>query len=127
MNDFLNRLFAKKRNVYIFAILAIVVESFSSAILKKAGQYPLFSVKYLFWFAAAVAVMGIYAVAWQLVLEYLPLTTAYMRKGLTYVLIFVWAVLLFHESIDIKQIVGIVVIIIGIFVSVSGDKETGTL
>ena len=121
MNQFLNKLFEKKRNVYIFAVLAIVVESFSSAILKMAGQYPLFSVEYILWFALAVAVMGIYAVAWQLVLEHLPLTTAYMRKGLTYVLIFVWAVLLFHESISIKQIIGIVVIILGMAVSVRAE------
>ena len=121
MNQFLNKLFEKKRNVYIFAVLAIVVESFSSAILKMAGRYPLFSPAYILWFAFAVAVMGIYAVAWQLVLEHLPLTTAYMRKGLTYVLIFVWAVLLFHESPPPPQPPPTVVIIIGMAVSVRGE------
>lgn len=117
----LNKLFEKKRNVYIFALLAIVIESFSSAILKMAGQYPLFSMHYLLWFALAVAVMGIYAVAWQLVLEHLPLSTAYMRKGITYVLIFVWAALLFHETITLQQIVGIVIIILGMAVSMHGE------
>ena len=117
----LNKLFEKKRNVYIFALLAIVIESFSSAILKMAGRYPLFSAHYLLWFALAVAVMGIYAVAWQLVLEHLPLSTAYMRKGITYVLIFVWAALLFHEAITVQKIVGIIVIIIGMAVSMRGE------
>lgn len=117
----LKKLFEKKRNVYIFAVLAIVIESFSSAILKMAGQYPLFSMNYLLWFGLAVAVMGIYAVAWQLVLEHLPLSTAYMRKGITYVLIFVWAVLLFHETITLQQIVGIIIIIIGMAVSMRGE------
>lgn len=117
----MKKFFEKKRNVYLFALLAIVIESFSSAILKMAGQYPLFSVQYLIWFALAVAVMGIYAIAWQLVLEHLPLSTAYMRKGITYVLIFVWAVLLFHESITLQQIIGIVVIIIGMAVSMHGE------
>ena len=116
----LNRLFEKKRNVYIFALIAIVIESFSSAIL-KIGQYPLFSANYLLWFALAVAVMGIYAVAWQLVLEHLPLSTAYMRKGITYVLIFVWAALLFHEAITLQQVVGIAVIIVGMAVSMRGE------
>lgn len=117
----MKKFFEKKRNVYIFAMIAIVIESFSSAILKMAGQYPLFSLQYLLWFALAVAVMGIYAVAWQLVLEHLPLSTAYMRKGITYVLIFVWAVLLFHETITLQQIIGIAVIIIGMAVSMHGE------
>lgn len=117
----LTKLFEKKRNVYIFALLAIVIESFSSAILKMAGQYPLFSANYLLWFALAIVVMGIYAVAWQLVLEHLPLSTAYMRKGITYILIFVWAVVLFHETITTQQIVGIIVIIIGMAVSMHGE------
>ncbi len=117
----LNRLFEKKRNVYIFALIAIVIESFSSAILKIAGQYPLLSANYLLWFALAVAVMGIYAVAWQLVLEHLPLSTAYMRKGITYVLIFVWAAFLFHEAITLQQVVGIAVIIVGMAVSMRGE------
>ena len=117
----LNKLFEKKRNVYIFALLAIVIESFSSAILKMAGQYPLFSVHYILWFGLAVAVMGIYAVAWQLVLEHLPLSTAYMRKGITYVLIFVWAALLFGERITLQQVVGIIIIIVGMAVSMRGE------
>ena len=79
------------------------------------------SANYLLWFALAVAVMGIYAVAWQLVLEHLPLSTANMRKVITYVLIFVWAVLLFHEAITHQQVVGIAVIIVGMAVSMRGE------
>jgi drug/metabolite transporter (DMT)-like permease len=36
-------------------------------------------------------------------------------------LIFVWAVLIFHEEITLKQIIGIIVIIIGMVVSMSDE------
>ena len=65
--------------------------------------------------------MGIYAVAWQLILEKLPLTIAYLRKDVTYVLIFIWAALIFGEKITPQQIVGIAIIIAGMVVSIRDD------
>ena len=87
--------------------------------MKFGGRYPIFSPMYLFWFVMAVMVMGIYAVGWQLILERLPLMTAYLRKGISYVLVFVWASVLFHETITLQQIIGIIVIIIGMVVGMS--------
>ena len=110
----LDRFLDKKRNLYALAIVAIVFESLSSTVLKLGGQYPFLSTGYLFFFCLAVGIMALYAVAWQLLLERLPLTTAY-------VLIFVWAVVFFHEDIQLKQVIGIVVIIVGMVVSMSDE------
>lgn len=117
----LNKFLDKKRNLYTVAILAIVFESLSSSVLKMSKDYAVLSPMYLFWFAVAVGIMGLYAIAWQLLLERLPLTTAYMRKGLTYVLIFVWARVFFHETITIKQYIGMAIIIVGMVVSLSDE------
>ena len=73
------------------------------------------------WFIIAVVLLGIYAVIWQLILERLPLTTAYLRRGISYILIFVWAILIFGETITLQQIVGIAVITIGMVVSMSDE------
>lgn len=117
----LDRFLDKKRNVYILALVAIVFESLSSSVLKLGGQYPFFSPMYLGFFGVALIIMAIYALAWQLILERLPLTTAYLRKGLTYTLIFVWAAVFFHEVITLKQVIGMAVIIIGMVVSMSDE------
>lgn len=111
----------KKRNLYALAALAIFFESLTSPFLKLGGRHPFLSPMYIFWFCAAVAILGGYAIAWQLILERLPLTTAYLRKGISYMLIFVWAVLIFHESITPRQILGIAVIIVGMVVSMSDE------
>ena len=113
----LDRFLDKKRNLYALAIVAIVFESLSSTVLKLGGQYPFLSAGYLFFFCLAVGIMALYAVAWQLLLERLPLTTAYLRKGL----IFVWAAVFFHEQIQPKQIIGMAVIIVGMVVSMSDE------
>lgn len=117
----LDRFLDKKRNLYLMAFAAIFCESFSSVFLKLAGREETLY-RYLFFYFCAVAVMGIYAIAWQLILEKLPLTTAYLRKGVTYVLIFVWASLIFGEQITAQQIIGIVIIIAGMVVSMSDDR-----
>lgn len=113
----LDRFLDNKRNVYLLALAAIFAESFSSVFLKLAGRQSFLSLRYLFFYGCAVAVMGLYAVAWQLILEKLPLTTAYLRKGITYVLIFIWAALIFGEQITVQQIIGIGIIIAGMVVS----------
>lgn len=117
----LDKFLDKKRNVYILAVVAIVFESLSSSVLKFSKDYDFLSPMYLFWFCVAVGIMGLYAIAWQLLLERLPLTTAYLRKGLTYVLIFVWAQVFFHETITVQQVIGMAIIIVGMVVSMSDD------
>lgn len=98
------------------------MESLTSPCLKIGSQnYETFSPGYFFWFGLAVIILGIYAVCWQLILERIPLTTAYLRRGFSYILIFVWAVLIFHETITWKQILGILVIIVGMVVSISDE------
>ena len=80
---------------------------------------------YIAWFCLAVLILGFYAVCWQLILEKLPLTTAYLRRGFSYILIFVWATLIFHEAITWKQILGIMVITVGMVISISGESSEG--
>ena len=98
------------------------MESLTSPCLKLGGRYPFMSPGYIAWFCLAVLILCFYAVCWQLILEKLPLTTAYLRRGFSYILIFVWARLIFHEAITWKQILGIFVITIGMVISISDER-----
>ena len=102
------------------------MESLTSPCLKLGGKYPFLSAGYIAWFCLAVLILGFYAVCWQLILEKLPLTTAYLRRGFSYILIFVWATLIFHETITWKQILGIIVISIGMVISISDEHGSET-
>ena len=120
----LDNFLSKRRNIIILAIVAVFMESLTSPCLKLGGRYPFMSPGYIAWFCLAVAILGFYAVCWQLILEKLPLTTAYLRRGFSYILIFVWATLIFHEAITWKQILGIMVITLGMVVSISDEKTS---
>ena len=101
------------------------MESLTSPCLKLGGRYPFMSAGYIAWFCLAVLILGFYAVCWQLILEKLPLTTAYLRRGFSYILIFVWATLIFHKKLRktfLGIVLGIIVITIGMVISISDEK-----
>lgn len=79
------------------------------AALQPTGSWP-----YLLWFGGAVAIIGIYALLWQQVLRRIELSTAYMFKGATLIFTMLFAALLFGEAITVPNIVGSIIIIIGI-------------
>ena len=51
----------KKINLYLFAFIAIVIESFSSVFQKLASREAIFSIPFIALYGCAVAVMVIYA------------------------------------------------------------------
>ena len=97
----LDQFLSKRRNIIFLAIVAVFMESLTSPCLKLGGKYPFLSTGYIAWFCLAVVILGFYAVCWQLILEKLPLT----------------------KTITWKQILGIIVISIGMVVSISDEKS----
>ena len=79
------------------------------AAMQATGSWP-----YLLWFGGAVAIIGAYAILWQQVLKRIELSTAYMFKGTTLIFTMLIAALLFGEIITLPNILGSVIIIIGI-------------
>lgn len=72
------------------------------------------SIHYLFGLSGAICVMGVYAILWQQVLKRIELSTAYMFKGTSLIFVLLLAALLFGESITWTNIIGAVIIILGI-------------
>lgn len=59
-------------------------------------------------------VLGVYAVAWQQILKFFPLTVAMSYKGVTLIFSMLWAVVIFHEQITAGNIIGTLLIMAGI-------------
>ena len=107
----------KKSNrpkILILLSLSLIIQSLSSVFIKYAGTYETLSKEFIFFYVLAVGALGIFAIMWQLLLELIPLTTAYLRKGILYILILLWSVLLFKEHVTINNIIGSIIIIAGI-------------
>ena len=94
--------------------VSLVIQSLSSVFIKYAGMYETLSREFIIFYALAIGCLGVYAIMWQFLLEMIPLTTAYLRKGILYILILFWSVLLFKEQITVYNIIGSIIIIVGI-------------
>ena len=106
----------KKGRVKILLLLSLslVLQSLSSVFIKYAGQFETLSPEFIFYYVIAVGCLGVFAIMWQFLLELIPLTTAYLRKGIMYILILIWSVILFNETVTINNIIGSIIIIAGI-------------
>ncbi len=104
----------KSYQTYLVLIGVNLIYACTSIFTKMASQHEMLSWPYLLWIAGAVGVMGLYALLWQQVIARMPLSTAYMFKGTSLVFVLLFSALLFGETITLNNIIGSVIIIIGI-------------
>lgn len=109
-----------KAKSYIQLHLNIALFSLTSLFAKLASiqlnQYGLKSkLLYLFLFLM-IANCGVYALCWQQVIKKFSLSTAYANKSVYILWTQVWAVVILHESLSVRNIIGMLVIIIGVIV-----------
>ena len=74
-------------------------------------------------------VLGIYALLWQQVIKKFELSIAYANKAITLLWALVWGIVIFHEQITAGKVIGILLVMAGIFIlnSDSGDKAGDSL
>ena len=99
---------------YIFLIVINLLYACVSIFTKYASQQEFMSWNFMLGVMGAVGVMGFYAVLWQQVLKRIELSTAYMFKGTSLIFVMLLAYVLFGEQITWNNIVGAIIIIVGI-------------
>ena len=67
--------------------------------------------------------LGIYAICWQQIINRLPLTTAYANRAVTVVWGMVWGVIVFKEQLGFLQVVGGIIVLIGVALFASSDSD----
>lgn len=78
----------------------------------------------MLWLVGAVGVMGVYAVLWQQVLKRIELSMAYMFKGTSIIFVMLLAYILFGEQITWNNILGAIIIIVGIVLFAYNPKSS---
>lgn len=104
----------KPFQTYLALVGVNLVYACTSIFTKMASRQEMLSWPYLLWIAGAIGVMGVYALLWQQVIKRMPLSTAYMFKGTSLIFVLLLSVLLFGESVSLNNVIGAVVIIVGI-------------
>lgn len=114
----------KLSTLHLFSLIGInLLYACVGVCTKLASQQPTFSWMYIFYFGAAIAVMGVYAVLWQQILKRIELSVAYMFKGTALIFTMLVAALLFGEQITTANILGSAIIILGITLLAKSDDN----
>ena len=107
----------------LFVQGAVIVYSFCGVFQKLAAGYPTLSIRFILAYGCSVGVLGVYAILWQIILKRVPLSTAYSNRAIAMIWSVVWGVLLYKETITWKQVLGAVIICIGVYLV--NQKESG--
>ena len=112
---------AKKIKNIILLQLTIVLYTTSGIMAKKASVFKFLSVQFIMFYVFEILILGIYAIFWQQIIKKFDISVAYSNKGLSIFWSLLWSVIFFKENISIKNILGALIIIIGIMMVNSDD------
>lgn len=101
--------------------LAVIVYTFSGIMGKFAAGYDILSMPFIFFIGMELFILGCYAIVWQQIIKRYPLSVAYVNRALAIFWSTIWAFLIFGERISLNNIIGVIVIFIGIMV-VNSDE-----
>ena len=108
---------------YMYLHILLFIYSLGAVCSKMAGGETFLSFNFIMLYGLVLADLFIYAIVWQQILKHLPLVTAYANKAITVIWGLVWGKLIFKENITIYNIVGSIVIIVGIYMVVSENEN----
>ena len=100
--------------VYVATIAAMLVYSSATLISKGASGYEFMTNGYLWSFGGAIGALGIYAFLWQQIIKILPISDAYMFKGLSIIFVLLFSRIIFGEAITLYNFAGAILIVGGI-------------
>ena len=104
-------------------ILSFLVYSTTGIFTKMASWQVFLSWQYVLCICGAVAVLGIYAILWQQIIQRMPIADAFMWKGtgVVWAMLFAWGI--FGEAITVQNLVGAAIIIAGITLYANADRK----
>lgn len=104
----------------------IIVYTLSSVMAKLAsGQEPL-SLGFCLFYLAELCILGIYAILWQQMIKKFELSVAYANRAMALLWSLVWAVVIFHDQVTVKNVIGVLLVILGTFIVNGGSEEVLT-
>lgn len=95
--------------------LIIMIYTFSSICAKLAsGQETI--LRLLLFTGLEFLCLAVYAILWQQAIKKFDLSVAYANRAMVLLWSMIWAVLVFHDTITLKNILGVALVIAGTFV-----------
>ena len=114
MNELKNDKAKSNIIIYVFLHILLCVFSLSGLFSKLASGESFLSLNFCLFYGGVILILGIYAICWQQIIKRMPLSLAYANKAITVIWGMIWGIVIFKEQIKIQQIIGAVIVIIGV-------------
>ena len=115
----------KEKKITIGQILilqiAIFFYSLSGVFNKMAALESFMSFEFILYFGISLAILGIYAIVWQMILKHVSLSTAYSNRPVSMIWGIIMGSLIFHEQITLPMIIGSAIIMVGVYTVVTSN------
>lgn len=111
-----------KKLVFVILHILLLIMSLGGVCSKLASAEPFLSLRFCLCYGGMIAILGVYAIAWQQIIKQMSLTTAFCNKAIEIVWGIMWGVLIFKESVKWNMILGAVIVIAGVIIVVTADE-----
>lgn len=99
-------------NILLFSLTSV----FSKMASNEFNKHGLSGILFYVFLFLMIANCGIYAIAWQQVIKKFSLSTAYANKNVYLLWSQLWAVIIFKENLSIQNIIGMLIVLFGVWV-----------
>ncbi len=113
----------KKIKPYIILHILLIFFSFGGVCSKIASKKEFLSFEFILFYGLVLFILAVYALLWQQIIKSIPLNVAYANKAVTLVWGMIWGVVIFKEQITISNIIGAVVVLMGVLLMVTGGEK----
>ena len=111
----------KLKEIFILQIV-IAIYTLSTVFAKFASGQEFMSFKFILYYGLEMLILAVYAVVWQQLIKKFDISVAYANKAMGLLWSIVWAILIFNETITIKYVIGVVIVIVGTIIVNSEDE-----
>ena len=102
--------------------LVVMLYTLSSVAAKMASGQAFLSLPFIVYYGVEILILGFYAIAWQQIIKRCDLSVAYANRSMAILWSLVWTVIFFHESLTVKNIIGVLIVFAGTMI-VNSDGE----
>lgn len=100
------------KNIFILQLI-IAIYTLSTVVAKYASNESFLSFRFILFYGIEIFILGIYAILWQQIIKKFEISVAYANRAMDLLWAILWAIVFFHESITINNIIGVIIVIIG--------------
>lgn len=112
----------EKYKVALLALIDYIFFSLSNVFMKLSSSHDMILDK-IIWYSCSMICLFVFSIMWQILLKKLPLNKAYLFKGTTLFWGLIFGVLIFNEKITVNMLIGVLIVLIGVFVTFTGGEK----